>query len=120
MAVRHRVLVVEDHADSAEMLATFLDSLGHVAVTAYDADSALELAKQAAPTLAILDVGLPTIDGFALAASLRALYPAITVVIQSAYVSPEHRQRASEIGCAYLAKPVDLLELEAFVGAHGG
>ena len=116
MAVRHRILVVEDHVDSAEMLATFLGALGHEVMTAHDAESALAVAAKDAPTLAVLDVGLPTADGFELSASLRALYPSLVIVVLSAYASPDHRRRASENGiAAYLTKPVDLVELEAFM-----
>ena len=116
MAVRHRILVVEDYFDSAEMLAAFFEAVGHEVLIANDAESVFAVIGEAPPTLAILDVGLPNVDGLTLAGFLRAKYPSLTIVMLSAYSSPEHRRRASENGvAAYMTKPVDLVELEAFL-----
>ena len=98
------------------MVGRFLEALGHEVVTANDAASTFAVIGDAPPTLAILDVGLPNVDGLTLAASLRAKYPSLTIVLLSAYASPEHRRRASENGiAAYMTKPVDLVELETFL-----
>lgn len=67
-----RVLVVDDNADAADGLALLLDLQGHRTRIAYDGEGALEAAKEFQPDVAILDIGMPVIDGYELARRLRA------------------------------------------------
>src|SRR5206468_12475221 len=105
----------EDHVDSAEMLAEFLRMRGHETTIAFDAPAALALASSAPPTLAIIDIGLVSMDGFTLAARLRATFgPSFPIVALSAYTDAVFRKRASEVGIdTYLTKPVDLFAVDA-------
>lgn len=116
----HHVLVVEDHPDSAEVLATFLRSLGHEASIANDGESALELCTRLRPTFAIIDIGLSTMDGFTLARHLRKRFGReLPIVALSAYSTLDYRKRAREAGIdAYLTKPVDWLEVEAVLAGR--
>ena len=66
-----RVLVVDDNADAAEMIQALLSLHGHTVTVAHDAEAALELALQAAFDVALLDIGLPGMDGYQLARRLR-------------------------------------------------
>ncbi|WP_036166898.1 ATP-binding protein [Massilia sp. 9096] len=67
-----RILLVDDNRDAAETTASLLASLGHSVRIAHDGAAALALAGDLAPDVAILDIGLPDMDGYALAAALRA------------------------------------------------
>jgi PAS domain S-box-containing protein len=72
LPVRH-ILIVDDNADAAQSLAEILRALGNQVAVAHDPRSALALADQDWPEVFILDIGLPDIDGYALARRLRAM-----------------------------------------------
>jgi signal transduction histidine kinase len=70
--VSYRVLVVDDNVDSARMIGTLLELDGHAVRIAHNAEGALALTRDFVPDAAVLDIGLPGIDGYQLAARLRA------------------------------------------------
>jgi signal transduction histidine kinase len=117
-----RVLIVDDNADAAEMLAAVVASLGHEVRLAHDGLTGLDLARRFAPHVALLDIGLPTLDGYELAARLREL-PACsdtTLVAVTGYGQPEDRERSRRAGFAdHLVKPVDLATLRALLATRG-
>ena len=69
----HRVLICEDHRDAAETLAALLQCDGYELRVAHDGPSAIAQAQQWRPTVAIVDIGLPGVTGYAVAQSIRAL-----------------------------------------------
>ena len=105
---RH-VLVIEDNADAREMLRLALELDGHRVETAADGTSGVELALQTTPDLVLVDIGLPGLDGYAVARRLRAaLGHRVTLVALTGYGQSEDRRRTSEAGFdAHLVKPVD-------------
>ena len=106
-----RLLVVDDNEDARMLLADILTSLGHDVHTAGDGLEALELAKQIAPDVAILDLGLPGIDGYELARRLRA-DPAtaeIRLIALSGSGQSSARETSRAVGFdRHLLKPVDV------------
>jgi PAS domain S-box-containing protein len=109
-----RILVVDDNADAAESLAMLLELEGHVVKTAMNGESALALAASFAPDVALLDIGLPGMDGYALAAALRAdpVHRALRLVALTGYGQPEDRERSRAAGFdMHLVKPVAPEEL---------
>jgi PAS domain S-box-containing protein len=111
---KHRILLVDDNEDARVLLADILDSLGHDVVAAGDAAAALESAPAFAPDLAILDIGLPEMDGYELAIRLRALLGTQTpkLVALTGYGQPGDRERSKRAGFHHhLVKPVDLRKL---------
>jgi two-component system, chemotaxis family, CheB/CheR fusion protein len=112
---RLRILLVDDNVDGVETLAEVLRHEGHTVTTAHDGESGLAWLQSFRPDLAILDLGLPKLDGFALAARARAeeRLRSIPLIALSAYDSPAHRQRATEAGFDHhLSKPPNLRQLE--------
>ena len=113
------VLVVEDNADVREALRWLLESEGHSVRTARSWREAIELTLQSSPDVALVDIGLPEMDGYELARHLRATPrgAAIRLVALTGYGRPEDRQRAREAGFeVHLVKPVepeDLMRLLA-------
>jgi CheY-like chemotaxis protein len=109
-----RVLVVDDHRDTADSLADALTLSGYVARAAYDGRSALDLARTFRPHVAMLDIGMPIMDGYELARRLHAMpETAASHLIAFTGYSEELMRRHTEAGTKsgfeqYLVKPVDL------------
>jgi PAS domain S-box-containing protein len=120
----HRVLVVDDNADAADTLALLLRLRGYDVRVARDGPEALEAAREFNPDLVLLDIGLPGMDGYAVARALRAGKAAgrVRLVALTGYGRDEDRRRSAEAGFDdHLVKPVApdaLLELLATAGAR--
>jgi PAS domain S-box-containing protein len=111
-----RVLVVDDNRDAAESLATLLRMMGHEVALAHDGDSALRLAEQFRPGLALLDIGMPGMNGYELARRLRtAPWGQKTVLAAlTGWGQQDDKRRAFEAGFDHhLTKPVEAGTLEA-------
>nr|HEX4314820.1 ATP-binding protein [Kofleriaceae bacterium] len=112
------VLVVDDNADAAVLLADLLESRGYTARVAHDPTEALRVAGEFVPDVAVLDIGLPDMDGYELARRLRAL-PAwrdVTLLALSGYGQEPDRARSADAGFAqHLVKPVDLATLSRYL-----
>ncbi|MGG7604333.1 ATP-binding protein [Massilia sp. BKSP1R2A-1] len=109
-----RVLVVDDNADAAQMLATLLEAHGHEVSVEYDGTTGYARALRERPEVMLLDIGLPDIDGHELARRLRAARETAdaTLVALTGYGQSEDRDRAYEAGFnRHLVKPADLSEL---------
>lgn len=110
---RRRVLVVDDNEDLAESSSRLLELLGFEVMVAFDGRRALEVAREFRPEVALLDVGLPYIDGYELARRLRSEYgPEVLLIIITAYAGDNPRRQAYE---AYFdhhfAKPLDYMTI---------
>jgi signal transduction histidine kinase/membrane associated rhomboid family serine protease/ActR/RegA family two-component response regulator len=110
-----RILLVEDHEDSAEALAHLLRRRGHETHIASDGNRGLEDARALRPDVVLLDLGLPGLDGYEVARRLREHGGAafVLLVAVSGYGQDADRRRSSEAGFDHhLVKPVKLEELE--------
>ena len=117
-----RVLIVDDNQDGAEMLAAALDALGYPTAVAHDAPAALRIAVDFLPDVALLDIGLPVMDGYELAAHLRAIpqLAHLHLIALTGYGQSEDRRRTREAGFHYhLVKPVDIASIEAAMKLRG-
>jgi signal transduction histidine kinase/CheY-like chemotaxis protein len=102
-----RVLVVDDNADAAAMLHAYLEELGHEPAVAHDSVAALELAGTFKPDIAVLDIGLPVMDGYELARRLRDRLGKLRLIALTGYGQEADRTRAAEAGFEqHLVKPV--------------
>jgi signal transduction histidine kinase/ActR/RegA family two-component response regulator len=109
-----RVLVVDDNADAAQMLAALLEVQGHAVSVEYDARGALARARSEHPDVLLLDIGLPDMDGYELARRLRAQpeNARATLVALTGYGQNQDRAEARQAGFDhYLVKPADLNEV---------
>ena len=113
-----RVLIVDDNTDAAEMLSESLAFSGYVTAVAHDGPSALLAAEGFDPDVAVLDIGLPVMDGFELARRF-ADHPRLCracLVALTGYGQEQDRQRSAAVGFrAHLVKPVDLDQLHAVI-----
>jgi PAS domain S-box-containing protein len=113
-----RILVVDDNVDGADSLAMLLRLSGHEAVVEHDGPRSLERLQTFVPTVVILDIGLPGMDGYQVARAMRAHPNAATAVLVAVtgWSSDEDRRKTREAGFDYhYAKPVDIQALEALL-----
>ncbi len=109
-AAGRRVLIVDDNADVASGLSRLVRSLGYDVRAELEPRAALALAEAFRPEIALLDIGLPTMDGYDLAVELRQQLGDMTPVLiaMSGYNHPQDRSRSRAAGfAAHLAKPID-------------
>src|SRR6202035_1696475 len=104
-----RVLIVDDNVDAAESLAMLLRLWGHEVAVAHDGPGALRAAETQPPEVALLDIGLPGMDGYELARRLRP-QPGLertVLVALTGWGQEEDRRRSQEAGFDHhLVKPV--------------
>jgi CheY-like chemotaxis protein len=118
-----RVLVVDDNLDAAELLAEALQYHGYVVATAPDGPRALELLGQFKPEVAILDIGLPVMDGLELARRIRERdgQPPVKLIAATGYGQEADRILTQQAGFAHhLVKPIGLDELVQTIEGDGG
>jgi signal transduction histidine kinase len=109
-ALPQRILIVDDNADLAESMAMLLRLEGHQVRVALDSSSALELAGDFQPNAALLDIGLPGLNGYELAREFRSRQDGrgLLLIAATGYGQPEDRVRARAAGFDFhMVKPVD-------------
>ena len=110
-----RVLVVDDHDDTRDLLRALFESAGAVVSEAPSAAGGLASAAAAPPDLVVADIGMPDVDGYAFLKAFRDAHPGVPSIAVSAYAKPEDSVRAHAAGFdAYHPKPIvatDLLDL---------
>ena len=125
-----RILLVDDNRDSADSLAMLLELKGHEVRTAYEGEQALQVAPRFVPHLAVIDIAMPKMDGYATLAALHNI-PALADTIYAAMTGFGHasdRERTRDAGFhAHLGKPVELdlfdtllAQVEARRASEGG
>jgi CheY-like chemotaxis protein len=105
-----RVLIADDNRDAADSLALMLRVMGHDVRTAYDGEQALQEAEAFRPSLALLDIGMPRLNGYDTARALRAkpYGPGMMLVALTGWGQPEDKRRSQLAGFDHhLVKPVD-------------
>src|SRR5262245_18795909 len=112
-----RALVVDDLADSSESFARMLQLMGCAATYVTRATKALDAAEALEAEIVFLDIGMPEIDGYALAKSFRERYKdAIVLVAVTGHADEEHHKKSREAGFdAHVKKPIDLDILESML-----
>jgi CheY-like chemotaxis protein len=108
-----RVLVVDDYRDAAETFGQVLELLGHDIRVCYGGQQALAEAMGLRPHVVFLDLGMPGLDGFAVARQLRAQpdLASVVLVALTGFADGSHRARAREHFDHYLVKPCDPAEV---------
>jgi len=118
---QQRILIVDDNADAANTLRIMLQMEGHITEVAYTSLDALEKISGFKPTIALLDIGLPEMDGYELARQIRKLsiQGQTRLIALTGYGQPDDRERALKAGFDdHLAKPVEFEVLARSIAAR--
>jgi signal transduction histidine kinase len=119
---KSRLLVVDDDVDTAKSMGLLLTISGHEVEIAHDGRAAIEIARAFHPQVVLLDIGLPSRDGYQIAEQLRnePWCREVLLIAVSGYGQAEDRERSKAAGFDYhLAKPVNYEELRTLIsGAH--
>lgn len=119
-AQRYRVLVVEDHEDSAQWLKVLLTQQGYDVTVAHDGRHARDLREQSTPDLVLLDVRLPDTDGVDLFRALRQAQPDLEGIVMTGHGSVPGAVKAIQAGAInYVEKPIDPSVLLALLEKAG-
>lgn len=113
-----KVLIVEDNYQNAQLVISLLKTMGYEALYEADGRQALNTLKTLIPQLIVLDLRLPSVDGWELTRRIKsdARLSHVPVVAVSVEVEPDDRITAFQAGCeAYFAKPVNIQELKAYL-----
>jgi CheY-like chemotaxis protein len=112
------VLVAEDIPDAAEMLRLMVESMGHEVLVASDGVQAVELAERFEPQIALLDIGMPRMDGYEAARRIRTLGRRIVLVALTGWGQAQDQQRAYAAGFDYhVTKPAEPDSLESLIAS---
>lgn len=106
--MRKRILVIEDTEDNRTILRDLLTHAGFELFEARDGETGIELAAVARPDLIVMDIQLPSMDGYEATLRIKAEPDLchIPILAVSSYARPEDSAKAIEVGCAgYVAKP---------------
>jgi signal transduction histidine kinase/ActR/RegA family two-component response regulator len=115
--VSRHIVIVEDHSDFRELLQSALEEFGHKVEAASDGPDGVALLLEARPEVAIVDIGLPKLDGYGVARKVRAVLGRnVFLVALTGYGQPEDRQRAREAGFdLHMTKPLDFKVLQSLL-----
>ena len=109
-----KILYVEDNPDNVYMLTRRLKKKGFELIIAGDGQEGIDKAIEENPDLILMDLSLPTMDGWTATAKIKEIEQVkdIPIIALSAHAMPEHRDRALKAGCSdYDTKPVDIKRL---------
>lgn len=104
------ILLIEDNEQNRYLVTFLLEQRGHRVTSAMDGPAGIELAGVLHPDLVLLDIQLPTMDGYAVAEALRKIdaLHATPIVAVTSYAMPGDREKALDAGCdGYIEKPID-------------
>lgn len=115
------VLVIEDNVANMKLAIFLLESVGHTVITAADAEAGLSLAREKIPSLILMDIQLPGMDGLEATSQLKQdeLTQAIPVLALTALAMKGDEERIRAAGCdGYIAKPMRYRDFLATVATH--
>ena len=116
-----KILYVEDNPDNVYMLTRRLKKKGFELIIAGDGQEGIDKAIEESPDLILMDLSLPTMDGWTAPAEIKKIEEVkdIPIIALSAHAMPEHRDRAIKAGCSdYDTKPVDIKRLLSKMGQY--
>jgi len=125
--MKQTVLVIEDNEQNLYLVTFLLESRGYAVIQTRDGREGIEAASRAKPTLILLDIQLPGMDGYEVAQALRSnpSLAAVPIVAVTSYAMMGDRERALAAGCSgYIEKPINpetfVTDVERYVSGKTG
>lgn len=118
---KYRILIAEDFEDNRIALKLMLKMAGFDPLEAEDGQRAVELVRQQAPDLVLMDISLPILDGLQATRAIRAeaAFQQLPIIIVSAYDTEETRAQARQAGGTdYISKPIEFDNLKSIILRH--
>ena len=118
---RLRILIVDDNVEGGQLLRALLAQRGHDVSVAVSGEEAVRVARDILPHIGLLDIGMPGMDGYALAEHFRhdPLHSSMFLVAVTGWAQEEDKRRATEAGFdAHVTKPADPDELNQLLLRH--
>jgi two-component system, cell cycle response regulator DivK len=115
-----RVLIIEDNPANMKLAVLLLHNVGHIALSAVDAETGIAVARADQPDLILMDIQLPGMDGLKATALLKqdAVTAHIPIIALTAMAMKADQEKSQIAGCdAYIAKPLRYAELHAAIDA---
>jgi len=109
-----RVLVIEDNEDNLALMRLLLERAQYEVLLATNGAEGLEIARQEQPDILLLDLAMPEMDGWEVAAAMKAdiVTKDIPIIAVTAHALPKDRERAYEAGCdSFVIKPFSVTKL---------
>jgi DNA-binding response OmpR family regulator len=119
--IARKILVVDDNKDAAHTLALWLELAGHAVSFAYDGEQALIAADELRPDIVLLDIGLPKLNGYAVAQGIRgeSWGEKMILIALTGWGHEDDKRRALQAGFDHhLTKPVNPDEVDALIAGH--
>lgn len=116
-----KILVVEDNPDNRQLVRFILEREGYEILEAPDGLEGINMVRKHMPDLVLLDLAIPELDGWDVAAELKAdpKTSHIPLVAMSAFTLPKDKRKAMELGCVgYIEKPLETLSFAKEVGQY--
>jgi len=120
--MKGKILLIEDNEQNRYLTTFLLEKHGHEVVPAFDGPKGIELAERIAPDVILLDIQLPSMDGYTVAQELRKLAALkdIPIIAVTSYAMAGDREKAISAGCnGYIEKPINpetfVAEVERFI-----
>jgi two-component system cell cycle response regulator DivK len=110
------ILYIEDNPDNRKLVRRVLEAEGYIVAEAPDAKSAMEYLADTCPSLILMDISMPDMDGYTLTAKVKAMpkFSNVPILAMTANVMRGDRERSLEAGCdGYIQKPIDIDTLTA-------
>ena len=108
--MKNRILIIEDNEQNLYLVTFILEKYGYQVIQARDGKSGIEIVKNDAPDLILLDIQLPVMDGYEVARELRKIIgkKRIAIIAVTSYAMVGDREKALESGCTdYITKPIN-------------
>lgn len=113
-----RILVVDDNQDAADMTAELLEMYGHTTSIAYGGHEGIRAAVEFVPDVVLLDLGMPVVDGFSVASTLRQMPPLDQAVLIAYTAWNDSKTRAKALACGFdmhIVKPAKIVDILSMV-----
>ena len=123
--MKKKILVIEDNEQNLYLITFILEKDGYLVLQAKDGREGIEIADQTDPTLILLDIQLPRMDGYAVARELRSIpkMAEVPIIAVTSYAMVGDKERVLAAGCSgYIEKPINpetfMTEVEKYIPAH--